>query len=126
MRIIQDISDFIFVNDEPQKADIIFLPGGSAPEPSERAAVLWQNKYAPLLLPSGRYNLKIGKFPGPKTKGDIYSDTYETEWDFMKSVLVHNGVDEKAILVEKSSGERGTVDNAFFQKMCKSFMQEDA
>ena len=116
MRIIQDISDFIFVNDAPQKADIIFLPGGSAPEPSERAAELWHEKYAPLLLPQGAYSPKIGKFPGPKSKCDIYNEVYETEWDFMKSVLVHAGVDIGAILIEKRFGMRGTLDNAFFSK----------
>ena len=29
MKFIQDITDFIFVEDEPQKADIIFIPGGN-------------------------------------------------------------------------------------------------
>lgn len=29
--IISDITNFIFVEDNPQKTDIIFLPGGSFP-----------------------------------------------------------------------------------------------
>ncbi len=29
---IADISDFIFVSDNPQKVDAIFLPGGSHPK----------------------------------------------------------------------------------------------
>ena len=31
-RIITDISDYIFVSDEPQKVDAIFLPGGLHPD----------------------------------------------------------------------------------------------
>lgn len=29
IKIIDDTSNFIFLEDEPQKADIIFIPGGS-------------------------------------------------------------------------------------------------
>lgn len=115
-RVIQDISNFIFVNDEPQKADIIFIPGGSNPEPSERAAKLWIAHYAPLILPSGKYGLQRGRFPGTKSKENIYDGTYETEWDFMKDVLVKSGVDETAVLLENQASERGTLDNAFFSK----------
>ena len=118
MSIIQDISDFIFVNDQLEDADIIFLPGGSWPEPSEKAAELWHEKYARLILPSGMYSPKRGShFPGSQTKKDIYYETYETEWDFMKSVLLHCGVDETAILLENRAYERGTLDNAFFSKI---------
>lgn len=116
MRALMDISDFIFVDDAPEVCDIIFLPGGSAPEPSEIAARLWHDGYAPLLLPQGAYNASVGRFPGPKAKADIYADEYETEWDFMKSVLTYNSVDESAILEEKTFGVRGTLDNAAFSR----------
>lgn len=112
MNIINDISNFIFVDNEPQKADIIFIPGGSHPEPSERAAKLWRKGFAPLILPSGKYG-KLGRFAGVKTRKELYDGDYETEWDFMKDVLVKCGVDEKAVLVEKDAHERGTYDNAF-------------
>ena len=29
---LNDISDFIFISDPPENADIIFIPGGSYPE----------------------------------------------------------------------------------------------
>ena len=35
-KIIAAITNFIFVTDEPQKADVIFIPGGSFPELSLR------------------------------------------------------------------------------------------
>ena len=117
MKIINDISNFIFVDDEPEESDIIFIPGGSFPEPSERAAELWKNKFAPIILPSGKFNLKNGRFPGVQTKQEIYGDDFETEWDFMKYVLVKSGVDENVILVENKGGEKGTYDNAFMSKV---------
>ena len=40
-RIIADITNFIFVSDEPEQADAIFLPGGSFPGPPEYAAQLY-------------------------------------------------------------------------------------
>ncbi len=116
MRIVEDITNFIFVNDEPRQADIIFLPGGSYPEPSERAAALWRAGYAPRLVPSGLYSAKIGRFPGPRTKKDLYSGDYRTEAEFMKDVLIKNGVPDDVIFPEPRAGERGTVDNAFFTR----------
>lgn len=44
MEIITDISNFIFVSDEPEKADAIFLPGGSHPELPEYAAELYRRR----------------------------------------------------------------------------------
>ena len=41
-RIIADISDYIFVEDIPCEADVIFLPGGSHPEQPEYAAELYK------------------------------------------------------------------------------------
>lgn len=113
MNIIQDISEFIFVENDPQQVDIIFIPGGSWWEPSKRAAELWIKGYAPLILPSGRYG-RMGKFAGVKSKREIYNEEYETEWDFMKDVLVKSGLDEKAILMENRATD--TFQNALFSK----------
>lgn len=41
-RIITDISDFIFVEDTPEPADAIFLPGGTHAEQPEYAAALYR------------------------------------------------------------------------------------
>ena len=45
-RIVNDITDFIFLEDRLEKADAIFVPGGSYPELPERAAELWKEGYA--------------------------------------------------------------------------------
>ncbi len=50
------ITEFIFVENQPQKADVIFLPGGAYPEAALYAAKLYQECYAPLVLPSGKYS----------------------------------------------------------------------
>ena len=39
-KFLKQITDFIFIDQEPQKADIIFIPGNGFPNPSERAAEL--------------------------------------------------------------------------------------
>lgn len=114
MRIIDDISNFIFVEDKPQKADIIFIPGGSYAEISEEAARLWHYGYSDLILPSGKYSVKRGYFPGPLSKGHIYNKKYNTEWEFLKDVLIQNGVDEKSVLKEDNS--QYTYQNALFSK----------
>lgn len=116
MNIIEDISNFIFVENKPQKSDIIFIPGGSWPELGEKAAELWLNKFSPLILPSGKYSPKRGFFPGTQTKKEIYYGDFETEWDFLKYVLIKNGVNENAILLENCACDKGTYDNAFMSK----------
>lgn len=63
-RMISDITNFIFVADKPRKADIIFLPGGSYPEPPEYAATLYHQGFAPLLLPSGGLSFKFKNWQG--------------------------------------------------------------
>lgn len=111
MKVLNDITSFIFVEDKPEKADIIFIPGGSWPEPGEKAAELWKAGYAPYVLPSGKYSINRGFFPGPQIKEDKYNKIYKTEWEFMKDVLVTNGVDESAVLREEDA--EFTVEVAF-------------
>lgn len=57
-RIINDITNFIFVEDEPKKADAIFLPGGSHPEQPEYAAELYKQGFAPIIVTSGGVSVK--------------------------------------------------------------------
>jgi uncharacterized SAM-binding protein YcdF (DUF218 family) len=114
MRSIEDISNFIFLKDKPQKADIIFIPGGSYDEIAEEAARLWREGYSDLILPSGMYSVKRGYFPGPLSKADKYNGSYRTEWEFLKDVLIKNGVDETAVLKEDKA--EFTYENALFSK----------
>ena len=64
-RFFDCITDFIFVEHEPERADVIFVPGGDYPESARRAAALYSQGYAPLVLPSGRFSKLRGFFPDP-------------------------------------------------------------
>jgi uncharacterized SAM-binding protein YcdF (DUF218 family) len=111
MDLIQDITNFIFVDNELDRADIIFIPGGSWPEPTEEAAKLWLEDYAPYILPAGKYSCKKGYFGGPRWKKDTYNKQYNTEWEFMRDIALISGVASEAILREDSS--ENTFENAF-------------
>lgn len=114
MKFIDDITGFIFIEDEPQNVDIIFIPGGSYPEVAEKAAIFWRDGYSRVILPSGKYSIKLGYFPGQKSKAEIYTKHYDTEWEFLKDVLVRNGVDEDYILKEDEA--TNTYENAIYSK----------
>ena len=114
MKIIDDISDFIFLQDEMQKADIIFIPGGSHPELGEYAAELWKQGFAPLIMPSGGVSIKTGKFGGVKSKKELYNKDYKTDCEFLVDVLMKNGVPESSIIWENASGY--TKENAIFSR----------
>ena len=114
-QIITDITNFIFIKDEPRKVDAIFLPGGSHPEQPEYAAELYKNGIAPILIPSGGVSVKKGKFDGVKSKANIYNKDYKTDCEFLSDVLSVNGVPPTAIIGEDKSGH--TRDNAFMSRV---------
>ena len=113
-RIISDISDFIFISDEPRAVDAIFLPGGSHPEQPEYAAVLYKQGLAKYIMPSGGVSVKRDKWPGVRSKADIYDGDYHTDCEFFTDVLIKNGVPDSVIVGEDKSGH--THDNAFFTR----------
>jgi uncharacterized SAM-binding protein YcdF (DUF218 family) len=112
--MIDDITQYIFIQDEPQQADILFLPGGSFPEIPERAAQLYRDGYVPLVLPAGGVGATMGRFGGVKSKRDLYNQDYQTECEFFTDVLIKNGVPKEAILGEYRSGF--TKENALFSR----------
>ena len=112
--IINDIGNFIFVSDEPEKADVIFLPGGSHPEQPEYASELYHRGYAKWLIPSGGVSVKRDKWPGVRSKADIYNGNYRSDCEFFTDVLLKNGVPASAIIREDQSGH--TRDNAFLSR----------
>lgn len=112
--IINDIGNFIFVSDKPEKADVIFLPGGSHPEQPEYASELYHQGYAKWLIPSGGVSVKRDKWPGVRSKADIYNGNYRSDCEFFTDVLLKNGVPASAIIREDQSGH--TRDNAFLSR----------
>lgn len=111
---IKEIEEFIFLHDEPQKADILFVPGNRHAAPSEYAAKLYQAGVAPYVLPSGRYAIGSGGFMGQLSGSRVYEGQFDTEWAFMRHVLIQNGVPENAILREDEATY--TYQNAIFSR----------
>ena len=97
---IQEITDYIFLEDKTKRADAIFIPGCARPEHTEEAAKLYKEGYAPLLLPSGGYTKVQGSFQGVSEEGRKYGTDFSCEADFLEAVLLQNGVPDHAILKE--------------------------
>ena len=114
LKWIQDITDFIFLSDQPEPADVIFIPGNGHALPSELAAKLYQQGYAPYILPSGRYAIGTSGFAGQKSGSRRYEGEFETEWAFMRRILMENGVPESAILREDEATY--TYQNAIYSR----------
>ena len=107
MGFVQDITDFIFVEHEPEQADIIFIPGGDQGALAVTAARLYKAGYAPYVLPSGRFSKPVGhcRIPGYEER---------TEWDFLHELLVRECVPDSAILEEKKATY--TYENAIYSR----------
>ena len=113
-KFINEISEFIFAENQPEKSDIIFVPGNGYSQMAEKAAELHKEKYAPYVLPSGKFSISVGKFGGVLTGKDRYNRDYKTEWEFLKDVLIQNGVPVEAILKEDQA--TFTWENAKFSR----------
>lgn len=94
------ITDFIFVEDVPRQADIIFLPGGNYPEAAIHAASLYQAGYAPLIMPSGKYSVLKGYFE-PESKPEwLRGESFSSECDFLSRILYQLNVPAEAVVGE--------------------------
>ena len=51
-RFIRAVTEFIFVEDQPEQADVILIPGSRKISHSLRAAELYKARYAPYVRPS--------------------------------------------------------------------------
>lgn len=49
---LKQIEDFMFIEDKPEKADVIFVPGNGYPQMAEKAAELYRNGFAPKIDPA--------------------------------------------------------------------------
>ncbi len=114
MRIVKEISDFIFIEDKPEKADAILIPGGAYPQLPEMAARLWREGYAEYVVPTGAYAIAEGRFAGVRSRQEVYAGNYETECAFYCDVLEKNGVPARNIIPEDKS--QFTAQNAWFTK----------
>ena len=110
MKFLRDITEFIFLEDLPEKADLIIVPGNTWPQPARRAAALYHEGMAPYIVVSGRYSEGQQTFAGAACEGDRYKGAYMTEADFLTDVLIREGVPETAVLQERKA--EFTLENA--------------
>ncbi len=103
-RIIREITDFLFIQDELKPSDILFLPGNNSVELPEAGAKAYHAGLAPLIMCNGRFSVKTGRFTKPNQREEIYPPPYTTEAEFFKQVLTYHGVPEEAIITESFSG----------------------
>ena len=111
--VINDIGNFIFVSDEPEKADAIFLPGGSHPAQPEYASELYHRGYAKWLIPSGGVSVKRDKWPGVRSKADQSGHTRDNAF------LSRKIVDERGVAVKTAM----IVCKAFHARRCLMLYQ---
>ncbi len=111
-RFYDCITDFIFIEDPPDSADIIFVPGGNYPEAARHAAQLYHQGYAPYIMPSGRFSITRGRFEYIPEQPSACS--FATEWEYLRDVLIREGVPPQAILREDQATY--TYENAIFSR----------
>ncbi len=97
-KCLDSITKFIFVEDDITPCDIILIPGGSHPQLAERAAYLYNQGKAKLILASGRANPNIPEFA--------------SEAEFLKSISVNMGVPNEKFICENEASH--TFENAEF------------
>ena len=104
-QLVEDICLDEDMEELAEKADVIFVPGGDQGALAVKAAELYREGYAPWVLPSGRFSKPVGKcmIPG-----------YETEWEFLRDILVEQGVPAEAILEERQA--TFTYENAIYSR----------
>lgn len=113
-KFLNQITEFIFVEDKAEKSDMIFIPGSGFPQLAEEAAKLYHQGLALYILPSGKCSILNGKFAGVQEKQELYDGEYETEWEFLKEVLKKNQVSEEHILREDKATY--TYENAIYSR----------
>ena len=92
MSFVDEYTNFIFLEDQLEPADIIFIPGSDERALALKAAGLWKEGYAPVLLPSGKYGKLTGHFTG--------EPGFKTEWEYFRHILITEGVPKEAVWKE--------------------------
>ncbi|MBE5844274.1 MAG: YdcF family protein [Butyrivibrio sp.] len=116
-RSFDDIGDFIFVSDEPVKADLILIPGAPIKELGLHGAKLYNEGYAPKILATGKYYFKYESLQDEFEKFSASSGDWlgqETEADYLKTLMLGEGVPEEAMILERES--MSTFENAINAK----------
>ena len=111
-RAINDITNFIFMDDVPETCDIILIPGTSKSAITEKAAELYRAGYAPYVMPSGLYSSSLGRFAAENIDNPRYAGEYASDFEYFRHILMENGVPQSAILQEDRA--TNSMENAMF------------
>lgn len=114
MKFYDALTEFIFIEHQPEPSDIIFVPGGPCGEIAQNAAALYHRGFAPKILVSGKHSVLLDSFPGPRSPASYMAREYETECAFLCDILQENGVPQEAILREEEASY--TYENAIFSR----------
>lgn len=103
-RSLQDIIDFIMIEDALKPVDLLIVPGTSQTKAIDRAKSLIQQGFADKLLISGGTNRKLGS---------------QTEADYLANYALSIGISQEQLLLEREA--RDTFENACNSaKLCRS------
>jgi uncharacterized SAM-binding protein YcdF (DUF218 family) len=86
--------DYLSLNEQPQKSDIILALGSHDTRVAERAADLFLQGYAPIIVFSGGIGRLTGSFPKPEA--EVFAD-----------VAMAKGVPKEKIIIENKSTNTG-------------------
>ena len=103
MHFYDALTNFIFVEDQPDMADYIFVPGSGYGELAIKAAQLYHSGYAGKIVVSGKYSILGDGFAGPVSPQKYVNNTYKTECDFLTDILKDQGVPKEAIMQERNA-----------------------
>lgn len=107
-----NITDFIFVDNDPVLSDLIFIPGGSCGEIALQGAELYKRGFADKIMVSGKFSVLKGEFEGADSPLVYCGMEFPTESQFLSRVLQDAGVAEDAIYMEEEA--TFTYENAIY------------
>ena len=91
-----DITNFIFLEDELEESDIIIIPGSKSNYTAYKAAELFLNGFAMYIMPTGGVNIL----------------TQENECEKYRKILIEKNINPKFIINEENA--KNTFENAIF------------
>lgn len=117
MKFLRDITEFIFLEDLPKKADIIIVPGQYMAAACKEGCGAVSGRGWHLILWCLADTAKTGRLlRGHPVTGKCYKGPYAAEADFLTDVLMQAGVPGEAILQEREA--TFTLENAeYIRKM---------
>lgn len=112
--LIKTYTSFVFVEQAPEKADILLIPGSPTAALGQKAAELYRAGFVPKILVSGRHSICEDALVIPKEELSACPGSYTSEAEFLTAVMVKNGVPGDAIWQERQASY--TYENAIFSR----------